>query len=202
METIITKEESKRIAQIKGRVRGVGIKNIAEFIRNEEGEDGIKKLQESITKVGFPIDYSQMRNISFYPLRLLHITLIGIKKLFNYKDEKFQEMGVYQVKTSMMLRLFSKYLLSLEKAAQEVQKMWRAYFNVGKIEVTEINQEKGQAKIKLSDFPLHPLHAQFLLGYFATVLRMIVKTDTSCKKISSSGKDNGTHEFLLEWENE
>ncbi|MBD3207935.1 MAG: hypothetical protein GF370_00590 [Candidatus Nealsonbacteria bacterium] len=200
MEAIITKQESKEIAQIKGKIRGVGIKNIADFVLKEEGEDGLALLQSAITQVGFPVEYKSMRDIGFYPLRLLHVTLIAIKKLFDWPDEQFQEMGIFQVKTSMIIRLFSKYLLSLEKAAQEVQTMWDTYFTVGSLEIIELDKEKKQGKLRLEDFPLHPLHAQFLCGYFPTILQMIVKSEVNCRQVPALEDQEGVFYFVLEWQ--
>ena len=91
MEQIISKEEFDKFIKIEGQIRGVAFKTEEKFILKEEGEKGLKKLEEEMEKVGY--SYSRIKTMNFYPLGLQAISLLIIKRLFAYDNEKFQELG-------------------------------------------------------------------------------------------------------------
>jgi hypothetical protein len=199
MEQIISKEEFDELINIKGEARGVAYKNIAKFILKEEGEEGLKKLEDTITSLGYPIEYKKLETMSFYPLGLLGITFLSIKRLFNYDNRKLQEIGSFQAKISLIMRLFMRYFVSLERIRKEVPKMWRNYFTVGELKVVEIDKNKRHVVIRLENFRLHPTHCQDLIGYFSTVLQMVVKAKTTGEETKCIHKGAEYHEFLLKW---
>ncbi|MFQ6084547.1 MAG: hypothetical protein ACE5WD_14505, partial [Candidatus Aminicenantia bacterium] len=152
MEEIISKEELNELMKIKGETRGVSIKDVLDFVFKEEGEEGLKKLEETMVKLGKPIKYREIKLMTFYPLKLLAITLLAIKRFFNYDDKKFQEMGRFAPKVSFMMRLFAKYFYSIRKVIKETPKWWRKVFTIGDIKVVEYDQEKRYMIMRLENF--------------------------------------------------
>ena len=199
MEEVISKKELDELMRIKGEVKGVAIKENMEFIIKEEGEKGLKKLEDTLAELGFPIKFKEIRAMNFYPLRLDAVTLLTIKRLFNYDDKKFEEMGRFEPKISFIIRIFIKYFVSLEKAAKEVPKMWRQTFTVGELEVGEIEKEKRRGTLQLKNYRLLPIQCQILKGYFASVLEMIVGTRVTCQETKCVYRGDKFHEFSFKW---
>jgi len=197
MDQIITKQEFSELMKIEGEARGLGFQTEAKFVLKEEGEEGLKKLEAQMAKLGYP--YSKIKTMDFYPIGLLAVNMLVIKRLFNYDDKKFQEMGKFEAKSSLIIRLFMKYFVSLERVAKESPKMWRKYYTVGDLKVPEINQEKRYIIIRIENFSLHPILCQILIGYFQSIVRMVLKGETTCEETKCVFRGDECHEFLMRW---
>lgn len=197
MEEIISKEEFDELMKVKGEVRGASFKTEAEFVLKEEGKEGMEILEDVMTKLGHP--YKEIKMMDFYPLGLEAVMLLAIQRLFNYDDKKFQEMGRTEAKVSFIIRLFMKYFVSIDKVLKEVSKMWRKYYTVGDLKVTELNEEERYVILRLENFCLHPILCQSLIGYFPSVLQMVVGGETSCEETKCVFRGDDYHEFLLKW---
>ena len=98
MEKIITEEELNKLLKTKGEIRGFAIKPMLSFIIREEGESGFEKLLRAMSELGSPIDYKKIKVVDFYSFNWHVIFIIVIQKLFNWDDQKFQEMGKFYAK--------------------------------------------------------------------------------------------------------
>lgn len=199
MEEIITKKELDELKKIEGKVRGIGLKDILEFVLREEHEEGLKKLEDTMVNIGYSLKYKDIKSMDFYPLVLLAVFFLTIKKLFNYDNEKFQEMGRFCSRTSLILRLFMKYLVSVDKVVKETQAMYRKYFTIGNLKIVEYDKEKKYIIARVENLSIHPAHCQYLKGYFSSVIEMATKSSVTCKETECSYRDSEHHEFLLKW---
>ena len=200
MEEMISKEEVDELMNLKGEVRGMGMRTHAEFIFKEEGEEGLKRLEDIMTKLGYPIKYKKLKATTFYPLGLEAVTLVVIQRLFNYKDEKFQEIGVFHAKSSIVIRIFLKYFLSLESMAKNISKVWEKYFTVpGEFRVVEFDKKRRLAIFRIENFKFHPLHCQINIGILSTLVGLLTKRKGTCKETKCVHRGDDYHEYLLEW---
>lgn len=199
MKEIISKEEARRLMNINGKIRGVALKTEAEFIIKENGEKELKRLEEEIAKTGYQIEYKKINPMDFYPIGMMGITLLGIKNVFNFSEEKFIEMGKCEAKVSLIVRLFMKYFVSTSKLIDESPKMWRKYHTIGNLSVTEFDKEKKQAVLKLENFEVISLHCLALKGYFSSIFQMVVKGSPICEEKKCVYREDAYHEFLLKW---
>jgi hypothetical protein len=200
MEEIISKKEFDELMKLEGEAKGVPFKTEANFILKREGGQGLKKLEDTMAKLGYPIKYRKMRSMNLYPLGLLAVNLLAIKRLFNYDNKKFQEMGSVEAKTSsLIIRLFMKYFVSIERAAKEISKMWRKHYTTGDLKIIEYDKKKKYAILRLKDFRCSSLFCQDLIGYFPSVLQMIIGSKVNCEEVKCIHRGDEYHEFLLKW---
>ncbi|XOB40363.1 MAG: hypothetical protein ACKKMR_03590 [Candidatus Nealsonbacteria bacterium] len=199
MEQIISKEELDELMKIEGEVRGLTLKGYTNFILKEEGKEGLKRLEDAITELGYPIKHREIKAMSFYPVGLDNLLLLSIKKLFNYDNKKFQEIGEFQAKSPLIIRLFVKYFISLEKAIEAAPKMWKVYYSNGDLKVTDFNKEKKYAILRLENFHNTPIHCQTEKAYFSSVARIIVGSKVTCEETKCTFRGDDYHEFLLRW---
>ena len=199
MEGIISKEEIDELLSLKGEVRGMGIKTHADFVLKEEGKEGLEKLEKAMEGIGRPIKFKKIKSTSHLPLGVEAIVLVVIQRLFNYDDKKFQEIGVFHTKLSLIIRLFMKYFVSFDKMKIEAPKIWRKYFTVGDLKITSLDKEKKCATFRVDDFKFHPLHCQILIGTFITIIQMMVNGKATCEETKCIYRGDDCHEFLLKW---
>jgi len=56
MEEIISKEELEELKRMEGEIRGIGLKEVAQFIKEREGKKGGGKVRENnVAARGLPI---------------------------------------------------------------------------------------------------------------------------------------------------
>lgn len=192
------KEEAEKLMNLEGRVRGIGIKGEGEFILKNKGRDALEKLEYHMERLGCPVKYEKLRYLNFYPLKQEAVTYLVLKEVFNFSDDNFRKVGEFESKVSMMVRMFMKYYFSIDLMAKDAPKIWRKYYSVGKMTVSEIDKEK-HAVIKIEDFRLHPCFCRTLEGYFASIVKMMVKNPVTCEERKCVYKGDDYHEFLLKW---
>lgn len=196
------KEIFEKLSKAKGEVRGVVFKTDMEFVLKEKGEKGLSQLEDILKKTGFPIKYKEIKSMDFYSIGLRVISLLAIKDVFGFKDEKIKEMGFLATKNSLIIKLFVKYFFSTQKVFfEESPKMWEKHYTVSKLLPIEMNEEKKYAILRIEDLVLDPVFCLYLGGYFCGVIQMLVKAykiyfqETKCPFRGSK-----YHEYLLKWQ--
>ena len=197
MEKIISKEEFDELMKIEGEARGAGLKSEMKFIFDKEGAEGLKKLEDTITKLGYPLKYKEIIGMAFYPVGLEAVVLLAIKRLFDYDDKKFQEIGRHLAKYPLVVRLFISYFSSPEEVLMKNLKMWRKAFTIGDIKVVEFNLKKKYMIMRLENFKVHPLFCQVFIGSISSTAELFIKTKIVCEEVKCVFRGDEYHEFLL-----
>ncbi|MBU4351324.1 hypothetical protein L6250_03830 [Candidatus Parcubacteria bacterium] len=200
MEAIISKEEIKKFMEMSGQVKGIFLITKANYIRKCEGEEGVKKLEQAMTDFGYPLKYKEIKPSTFYPIGLFMFHFTAINKLFNYDNKRFSEMGRAEAKdSSPMIRIFLSHFVSLERLAQVVPKMWGDQFSVGSLKTIKADRIERQFIVKLDDFPGDPYMCSSLVGYFSSIISMVVGNNVDCQETECLHKGGFCHEFLMVW---
>ncbi len=197
----LTKEIAQKLQkEIKGEIRGVGLRSDWEYILHKNGEEGIKKLERKMSQLGIPLRFREIKDMEFYPLSWDTISILAIKDVFGYSDEDLREMGSMAAKFSILLRIFLKYFVSLSLVTKQAPKMWKNYYTIGSLEVAELNEKDGYVRIILKDFNVHPVYCSILPGYFIKIASMVVGKEVESEELQCSFKGAPYHEFKLSWE--
>lgn len=200
MEEIISKEKLKEIKQIRGEVTGDCLKNDLSFVLKKEGEEALKKIEEAMKEIGYPIEYKKIKLTDLYPVAAPIALIIIIQKLFNYNDNQLEEMGRMESKiSSSIIRLFMKFFISLDVAAKNAQRMWKEHYKFGKLSIPEHNHKEKYVILRLEDFKTHIFICQVLRGYFSGVLEMIVGEKVVSEETKCIYRGDEYHEFIFKW---
>ena len=178
----------------------MGIKSSIEFVIQKEGKEALEKIESEMERTGYPIKYKEMKAMGFYHLGLESALLLVIKKLFNYNDKDFQEMGRFGAKSSLIIRLFTQYFISFEKFIDKPPEMWRKYFTVGNLKIQEYNEKDKYVIVRLEEFNLNRFHCQLFLGFCSVLLEMMTKAEVTGQEMKCPFKGDDYHEFLLKWQ--
>ncbi len=189
----------ERIKKIKGETRGLSFKIVEKFIEKEEGKEGVKKVEEEMVKLGYPISFEKIHPMNFYPLRSLAILFYCLKKLFNYNEKKVREIGAFRARSSFFVRLYLTYFGSIEKIVKDIKKIWRKAVTIGDVKVLEYDKEKKSLIFRLENYDLHPFQCQYFIGLISAFLEIIVKSKVSCEEIKCTFRGDDAHEFLIKW---
>jgi hypothetical protein len=202
MEEIISKEELSRLLETRGEIRGFAIKPMLDFIIKEEGENGFESLSGTMSKLGSPIDYKNVKTIDFYPFNWHIVFFVVIQKLFNYDNKKFQEIGVFSAKAPFTVRRFMMQALPrlpFERIIKETEKIWRKFSTVGDLKIIKVDAEQKELIMRFEDFALHPLMCQLVIGYFSSVAGILIGKKSICEQIKAVYKGDDYDEFLIKW---
>jgi hypothetical protein len=202
MNQKLTKEIAQNLIKIQGETRGVVLKTDSEYIVKEEGKEGVKKIEDKLKELGCSIKYKEIETLNFYPIGLRILSLLVIKEIFNYNDDKIKKMGFFATKTSLIIKLFVQYFLSLERVVyKESPKMWRKHYTIGELVPIELNQEKKYGILRLKNCDLHPTFCCYLGGYFCGILQMLIKTpQINFEETKCSFRGDKYHEYLIKWQ--
>lgn len=200
MEEIITKKIADELIKMECQARGHSIKVDLNYVLFREGQEGIKKMEKAMADLGYPIKYNQIEIMKLYPLGLQTIIILVMAKLFGYKKEDFEKVGEFTSKMPFIMRLFMRYLVSIDMVAKYAQRMWNTHYTRGKIEIIKLDKEKKHIIVRISEFKTHPFHCIITKSYIAHVIKMAVKAsiishqETKCPFL---GDDY--HELLVKW---
>lgn len=198
MEEILTKEIAQNLMKLKGEARGTHFINDAQYVKEKEGEQGLKKVIQELRAVGYPIEYSEIQNTKFYPIGLRAISLLAIKKSLGWDDEQIRDLCRFATKVSLIVRLYLKFFYSIPKMVGVAPKLWKEYFTIGLLEVIDFNEKEKRTILRVKDFKLHDVYCRCLEGYLGDIVKMIVGAkEVNCKE-TKCPQDN-CHEFIVTW---
>jgi len=195
----MTQEEFENLMNIEGEVRGIAITGETDFILEKEGEEGLEKLEKSINELGYSVAFKEMKAMEFYPLGLEAVVLVAAREIFGYDEEKFEEMGGFEPKVSILIRLFMKHFFSPERIVELAPKIWRESYTVGDLEVASFDMENRKTVLHLKNFKLHPLQCYNLKGYFSSVVKMVMGQETTVEETECPFRGDDYHEFVINW---
>ncbi|MBD3208774.1 MAG: hypothetical protein GF370_05015 [Candidatus Nealsonbacteria bacterium] len=199
MEKILSEEELDTLRKIKGEVRGLSMKGHAIFILENQGEGGLMKVEEEIRKLGYDFSYSKIKKMQFYPLSLYCVELLTIQRVFKYDNGTFKDIGEFNTKNSLLVRLFMKYFVSLESMAKQASIFWNKYFTVGEMKVPEYDEEKRRVVLRLKGLVATPLFCEVTRGFASGMCQMIVGQKGKCEERKCMHRGDDCHEFLFTW---
>lgn len=196
------KEEFNKLMKLKGKVRGVVFQTDAEYVRNRGGEEGLSRLEEELKKIGYPIEYKDIKATSWYSLGMRVISLLVIKEIFNLNDKEIEEMGNAAPKYSFILRMLMKFFVTIQMSYKESPKYWEKHYTIGELEAPGYDLKKRYFIVRLKDFKIDPVLCIYFGGYFKRISQFLLK-DAKNFKIEETKcmfKGDPYHEFLITWE--
>lgn len=200
MERVLTKELADKFMSMEGEARGMHLHSDRDYIVDTHGEEGLRKVEDLLKQVGYPIDYRSAKKLGFYPMGMRPLSLAAAQDTFQWGDEGTRDLCKYASGISLIVKLYMKYFYSLDKVAEKAPEMFREYFSVGDLSVTEHSEEEKYAVIQIKNLNLHDVFCKCIEGYLEGFIKMVVKTDEmNCIERKCTFKGDDVHEFYLTW---
>jgi len=201
-QAMLTKEDADKAAKITGKARGAVFQTDAEYIKRKCGPDGINKAKALLKQLGYPIEYSNINALDWYPLGLRLISFLAFKEISEWQEADFKNMGNEAPKYSFIVKLMMKFFISPRIAFSHAPDYWVKHYSVGVLEATEFNEEKNYAITRLKDFNVHSIYCRYLEGYFQKLFQlMLPNKNVKIKETKCVFSNDDYHEFRVEWRN-
>lgn len=196
----MTKNKIEKLIDLPGEVRGIVFKTDAEFVLREKGKRALAKVEKQLKEWGVDLKYQEIEPMDFYPIGLRALSLLAIKNGLNLSNDEIKRMGAEAPRISLVIKLFAEFFFSINETVAQAPKMWTKHFTVGRL-VAKADEKNRKATIKLKELNLDPIFCVYLEGYFATIIKMIVKSEVESKEISCCFKNQKSkdHQYLLTW---
>jgi hypothetical protein len=196
----MTRKKIEKLMDLPGEVRGIVFKTDAEFVLREKGKRALAKVEKQLKEWGVDLKYQEIEPMDFYLIGLRALSLLAIKNSLNLSNDDIRRMGAEAPRISLVIKLFAGFFFSLNETVAQAPKMWTKHFTVGRL-VAKANEEKRKAVIKLKELNLDPIFCIYLEGYFATIIKMIVKSKVESREIKCwfKNRKNKDHQYLLTW---
>jgi len=195
----LIEKDFKELMEIEGEARGVTFKTDAEFVLRTEGEDGLKKVEEELRRLGYPIKYKEIETMAFYPIGLRVISLLVIKKVFGFDDQGIKNMGSAAPKVSLVMKLFMQYFLSIRATFGQVPQIWKKHYTAGELVPVKLDEKGKTLTLRIENFNPHPVFCSYISGYLLGVMRMVVKGSVFCQETKCFFRGDEYHEYLFKW---
>lgn len=139
--------------------------------------------------------------MDFYPVGWRAISLLAIKKVFNWKNKDIRELGRFATAVSLVVRIYMKFFHSVDIMAKKAPEMWNNYFTIGSLSIPDYDEEKKYAVAIIKDINLHPVFCRTMEGYFENIVKMIVRAKkVRCHETECALKGTKCHRFLIKWQ--
>lgn len=197
----LEKEAKKLLKMTKGKVRGAAVQHHIKYIREREGEKGIKKVEEKLKELGHPLNFEKIRALEWVLLEVADLIVLCAKHLFGWGDKDIFDMGNSAPKYSFIVKLLMKYFVNIRRNFEECPKYWRLHFTpaAGTLEAHEINEKEKYLIVRLRH-QCHPIMCIYYRGYFLRIAQYTLKSENpTIKETKCMSKGHPYHEFIIRW---
>lgn len=195
---MIKKEEVENLLKLKGEVKGVFLQTDRKYILENEGEEGLKKLEDKVKELGVGLNYRRASAMEWYPVGLRPISLLLIKDVFGYNDREIREMGRMAAKFSFIVKLFVNFF-SARKLFERAPDYYKMQYRVGQLEAIYFNEKEKKSILRLKDFKIHPLVCLYLEGYFQGIAEFALKEKVNVEETKCVFRGDNFNEYLIKW---
>ena len=197
-------EEIKKIMATPGGIKGASFRGEMEYILEKKGKKGLKAVEKETERLGYPVEYEEIKETEWYPVGLRMVSLSAILTTFNWGKKELVEIAESLPKISFIVRFFMRYFISPEKVFKmAASRMWVRYYNVGSLEAVNFKrtEKDGQAILQIKNFKLHPLYCFFLGYFFIGVFKLAEPKfkEITFEEIKCMFRGNDYHEYLIKW---
>lgn len=197
---MITRAEFQEIVKLDGGVRGSVLKTDAAYVESREGREGLHKVEATFRRLGYPLQYYNIRNMGWYPICLRVLSLRIIEDVLELGETGVRSMGDIAPKFSFLVRVGMNSVGLPTIVLKNIPLYWRAHYSVGDMRVSEVDEQKGYLSVQLMDFKIHPIMCKYFEGYFRRLLQfsfvdeVVMNQETKCVF-----KGDGLHEYRISW---
>ncbi len=192
-------QTADRLKHFPGNVKGEVFRTHAEYIKYKEGEEGIKKIEEKMAKLGVPITFEEVKSFTWISEGKSSLLIVTAKEIFNWTDEDVFEMGRFSPRVSFVLKIVTQFV-SIDTLFKNAEKYWYNNYDFGRLEAVNYNGEKKEITIREYGIETHPTVCLYHAGYLKGLCEFSVRsTDITIEETVCVHRGGEYHEFLIKW---
>jgi len=179
-EIKLTKEDIEQISKVKGRIRGLILTTLKDYIIAKEGHIGIKKVEEKMEEIGHPFSFDSVSSVKWYPANMIHLVMMIVLEVFGWTEEENFKIGYNVPINSLLAKLMLRNFTSLKVAFKVTPRFWKNYTDMGDMHWVLQDLKNKKAVLRLENYPkVHRGSYEYFRGY----LKRIMETVTSSKNV-------------------
>jgi hypothetical protein len=191
---------AKEMMKATTKVLGAVLQTHMQYILYKEGPEGLKKVEEKMAELGYPILFKEIKNFEYYPIGIVSLPVVIAKTIFHWSDKEIFEMGNHAPKYSAVAKLMLKYFVGLKRIVKQAPQYWKKHNTEGEL-TCDLDENKKRVVVKLKFDPLHPLFCVFFQGYFLRIFQFVVpNSNITIKETKCMFKGDPYHEYVVRWE--
>lgn len=198
---MITRTEFGQILKLDGQVRGSALNTDAAYVESREGRAGLHRIEAAFQTMGYPLQYSKINSMGWYPVCLRVLSLRLIQDILMLDEAGLRAMGDGAPKFSFLVRVGMDLPAPPPAVANEIPGYWRRHYSVGELRASEMNLQARSLRLQLRDFRLHPVLCRYLEGYFGRLLQFgIADRQVGCRETKCVYDGDAWHEYEISWQ--
>ena len=203
LQALDLKEEIEELKRNDpGQERGNDIKFLVHYVRQKEGDEGFKKLEAELKRLGYNLpDVKKIDNLDWIPSSLCTIFMLASAKFFNWQEKDIIEMGSTATSFhSTLKRFFIRYFLSPKKTLEMAARGWRKFYTFGEAELVRYDEKKKIMLVRLKNFKKHPITCIYFQGLFSKIIEMTTGSkQVTAQETKCMFREDPYHEFVFRW---
>lgn len=201
-QKIDLQKEVNDLEKLTGEERGEDIKYLVSYIKKTKGEDGFKKVETELNKVGYKLpNVNKIDNMEWIPASLPSIFLVACIKVFDLQKEDILEMGRKALGFKIVIKFYVKYFSSFKKTITKAANAWKKHYSFGEIEIVKYSNKDKILIIKLKKFKKHKSTCIYLQGLFSEIVRIALgKKEINIEETKCMFDGDDYHEYVFKWD--
>ncbi len=193
-------ETAEKLLSFEGKAKGEIFRKCLDYIRQKEGEEGVRKVEEKVREVS-SIDIDKVKSLNWVKEGVSSLTIITAKELFDWDDDEVYRMGSFVPKTSFITKILVRHFASREKVFREAPRYWSRHCDFGEMESVELSEEGKYVILRLKGFRVHPVICKFHGGYIKGFAEIGMKgKNIKVEEVKCPYRGDDYHEYKLTWE--
>ena len=194
------KTEADRLIKVEGNLRGDAFLVHASYIRSKKGEEGLKKVEDKLKELGYPLSFKDIKPMGWYPEALSVLVVIIARDIFKWGDKGVFEMGNTAPQYSFIVKILLRYFLSPKKSFEETPKYWREHYDFGELEAHEFNEKEKYFIVRVKGHKFDPVSCVYHRGYFLKVAQYMIKSEKiTIEETKCVYRGDDFHEYVVRW---
>ena len=198
---LFTEEEIKELLKMPGNIRGAALATDYKYIKIVRSKEDLKLLEKNFKKYSH-YEYKKIKFFTWYPAGIRIMSLLLIKKLFNFTKEDTIKMGEEAVKYSFILKIFTKFFPNPTIGYKMSPKFFSKYFDFGKVVNPEIDLKKRYFISYLYNFKANQIIYYHIGGFMMGMGELAIKNSKNftLEEENYIFKGKPCHRFIIRWE--
>ncbi len=197
---MITRTEFQKIVKLDGSFRGSDLRTDAAYVESISGSNGLDDVEAAFKRLGYPLEYQNIDNLSWYPICLRVLSLRMIEDVLRLDEAGMKKMGDAAPKFSFLVRTGMVSPGDHSAIRETIPLYWRLHYSVGEMSVNGSDDRKGSLIVRLERFNVHPV----LCAYLEGCLRRLIQFGLPGEKVESAetgcySKGDAFHEYRFSW---
>jgi len=193
------KSVADTIMSTPGNTRGNSLKTDMRFVIEREGKEGLKRLEDALVILGYPLSYGTVRGFDWYPEGQAVLGIHLSRHLFEWSGRDVFEMGYAAPAVSFLVRTFARFS-SVETTFFQGPVLWRKHYDFGALTPETFDGENKKLSFTVSGYGFFDYMEEYFDGFFNRLTQLVgITTLKTLESTWCSESDHTCRRYHVTW---